>query len=238
MREQVLVKSALFRSALFKSILQNSLGLGLFAILTVALISTTYVFTEERITDQIRAFEARALVEILPVTSHDNSLIDTRVAIQSEDLLLNTSTKDAFVAFRDNKPVAAILPTTAPDGYSGRIELLVGIYADGTLAGVRAVNHKETPGLGDKINTNVTDWILSFTGKSLNQPKADRWHVRKDGGDFDQFAGATITPRAVVASVYRTLNYFAEHKESLFKQAETALPDPYSLITKEQPNGQ
>ena len=210
-------------NTLIKSIGRNSLGLGLFAVLTVGLIATTYVFTEDRIAAQVRAFEERALTEILPLDTHDNSLLDTRVTIQPEEQLANTTEKDAFVAFRDNKPVAIILPATAPDGYSGRIELLVGINADGTLAGVRAVNHKETPGLGDKINTNVTDWIYGFTGKSLTDPKPAHWGVHKDGGAFDQFAGATVTPRAVVASVYRTLNYFTEHKESLFKQGEQAL---------------
>ncbi|AMO55371.1 electron transport complex subunit RsxG [Endozoicomonas montiporae] len=211
------------KNTLVNSIARNSLGLGLFAILTVGLIATTYVFTEDRIASQIRAFEARALEEILPLDTHDNSLLDTQVSIQPEGLLANATEKHAYVAFRGNQPVAVILPATAPDGYSGRIELLVGIYADGTLAGVRAVNHKETPGLGDKINTYVTDWILSFTGKSLNNPKPRHWAVRKDGGDFDQFAGATVTPRAVVASVYRTLNYFAGHKEALFKQGAEAM---------------
>ena len=217
---------------LLQSIGRNSLGLGLFAVLTVGLISTTYVFTRDRIAAQVRAFEERALIEILPLDTHDNILLDTRVTIQPETLLANTTEKDAFVAFRDHQPVAIILPATAPDGYSGRIELLVGINADGTLAGVRAVNHRETPGLGDKINNNVTDWILGFTGKSLTNPKPSRWGVRKDDGAFDQFAGATVTPRAVVASVHRTLNYFAEHKESLFRQGEQALK-----ANEEQNNG-
>ncbi|MET4693326.1 electron transport complex subunit RsxG [Endozoicomonas lisbonensis] len=229
-------KATSTKQTLVKSIARNSLGLGLFAILTVGLISSTYVFTEDRIADQIRAFEARALTEILPLNTHDNSLLDTRISLKPEPLLANATEKKAYVAFRGNQPVAVILPATAPDGYSGRIELLVGIYADGTLAGVRAVNHKETPGLGDKINTNVTDWILGFTGKSLDNPKPARWAVRKDGGDFDQFAGATVTPRAVVASVYRTLNYFAGHKEALFKQGAQAMQDSQDA-KEEQDNG-
>ena len=210
-------------NTLLQSIGRNSLGLGLFAVLTVGLISTTYVFTKDRIAARIRAFEERALIEILPLESLDSSLLDTRFTIPPEEKLANTTEKDAYVAFRNNQPVAIILPATAPDGYSGRIELLIGINADGTLAGVRAVNHKETPGLGDKINTNVTDWILGFTGKSLSNPEPARWGVRKDGGVFDQFAGATITARAVVASVYRALNYFAEHKETLFRQGKREL---------------
>ncbi|UYM17267.1 electron transport complex subunit RsxG [Endozoicomonas euniceicola] len=224
------------KQTLVKSIARNSLGLGLFAVLTVGLISSTYVLTEGRIASQVRAFEARALMEILPLHTHDNSLLDTRISLPPEPLLANTTEKDGYVAFRGNQPVAVILPATAPDGYSGRIELLVGIYADGTLAGVRAVKHKETPGLGDKINTNVTDWILGFNRKSLNNPKPSHWAVRKDGGNFDQFTGATVTPRAVVASVYRTLNYFAEHKDALFKQGFQAMHNSQDA-RKEQKNG-
>jgi electron transport complex protein RnfG len=216
-----------------KSITRNSLTLGLFAVLTVGLIALTYVFTEERIALQIREFEARALKEILPDDTHDNSILDTRVVIPPNDELATTTNKDAFIAFKNGKPVAAILPAVAPDGYAGRIDLLVGIYADGTLAGVRAIKHKETPGLGDKIDTKVSSWILQFQGKSLDTPKAKGWGVKKDGGEFDQFTGATITPRAVVASVYRTLNYFDSHKEELFKKGETVM----NALNKEPDNG-
>ncbi|WP_081869689.1 electron transport complex subunit RsxG [Endozoicomonas numazuensis] len=210
-------------SGLASSIVRNSLTLGLFAILTVGLIALTFVFTEEKIHAQIRAFEARALKEILPDETHDNSILDTRISLPANDLLATTSEKYGYVAFKEGKPVAVILPAIAPDGYAGKIELLVGIYTDGTLAGVRATQHKETPGLGDKIDTKVSDWILQFRGKSLLDPAPEDWGVKRDGGQFDQFTGATITPRAVVASVYRTLSYFDSHREALFKQGETAM---------------
>ncbi|MGI9273345.1 MAG: electron transport complex subunit RsxG [Endozoicomonas sp.] len=221
-------------TTLVKSITRNSLSLGLFAVLTVGLIASTYVFTKERIADQVRAFEARALMEILPRETHDNTLLDTRVTLAPERLLSNTEEKDAFVAFKEGQPVAVILPVVAPDGYSGRIELLVGINVNGSLAGVRAVTHKETPGLGDKISLKVTDWILGFTGKSLQTPKPEGWAVRKDGGQFDQFAGATITPRAVVAAVYRSLQYFADNRDVLFTKGKAAM----NSGNKEQDNGQ
>ena len=218
---------------LTQSIARNSLGLGLFAILTVGLIASTFVLTEDRIAEQLRAFEARSLIEILPEDTHDNVLIDSRIAIEPESLLKNITTKDAFVAYKNRQPVAVILPATAPDGYSGRIELLVGVNADGSLAGVRVTNHKETPGLGDKIDTKVTDWVLGFSGKSLKNPKAKGWFVKKDGGEFDQFTGATVTPRAVVAAVYRTLQYFDANKETLFSGK-----DAYQENTiKESDNG-
>ncbi|WP_079253879.1 electron transport complex subunit RsxG [Endozoicomonas arenosclerae] len=219
-------------SGMVRSIARNSLTLGLFAIMTVGLIALTFVFTEDKIHAQVRAFEARALKEILPDNTHDNSILDTRIAIPPNELLATSTEKDGYVAFKDGKPVAVILPAIAPDGYAGKIELLVGIYADGTLAGVRATQHKETPGLGDKIDTKVSNWILQFRGKSLDDPAPEDWGVKRDGGQFDQFTGATVTPRAVVASVYRTLNYFNSHREELFKQGKAALTN----LEREQKN--
>ena len=221
--------------SLIGSIARNGLTLGLFAIFTVGLIALTFVFTEDKIHAQIRAFEARALKEILPDETHDNSILDTRIAIPPNEQLATTSEKDGYVAFKNGKPVAVILSAIAPDGYAGKIELLVGIYADGTLAGVRATQHKETPGLGDKIDTKVSDWILQFRGQSLNDPAPEDWGVKRDGGKFDQFTGATITPRAVVASVYRTLNYFNSHREELFKQGKAALKSIEMPIAQKMP---
>ena len=195
-----------------QSIVRSSIGLGLFAVFTVGLISITWVMTREKIETQVRAYEAKALMEILPADTHDNVLVDAKIRLQPATLL---DPREAYVALRDGAVSAVILPVTAPDGYSGRIELLVGINRDGTLAGVRAITHKETPGLGDKINTNVSDWMFGFAGKSLANPGTSGWAVKKDGGEFDQFTGATITPRAVVAAVHRALQYFAENRNIL-----------------------
>ena len=114
-----------------------------------------------------------------------------------------------------------IVPATAPDGYGGAIELIVGINADGTVAGVRVVAHKETPGLGDKIDARKSRWIDAFAGRSLADPAPAQWAVQKDGGVFDQFTGATITPRAVTAAVKRTLQFFEANREALLAPAAT-----------------
>ena len=200
---------------LLRSIARNSFSLGLFSILTVGLIAFTYVSTRDRISEQVRTFEARALMEILPEKTHDNVLLDTQVPLKPSPLLATQEERHGYVAYQGNTPVAVILPAVAPDGYNGRIELLVGITMEGTLAGVRVVTHKETPGLGDKIDTKVSDWILGFKGKSFLNPTPKGWAVKKDGGQFDQFTGATITPRAVVAAVYRTLEYFKANQKYL-----------------------
>lgn len=202
-------------NGLLQSIFHNSLGLGLFAVFTVGLISVTWILTQERIETQVRAYEAKALMEILPADTHDNVLVDSKMVLEPSRLLSSQDQREAYIALNDGEVSAVILPVTAPDGYSGRIELLVGINRNGTLAGVRAITHKETPGLGDKININVTDWILGFAGKSLSNPAAEGWGVKKDGGEFDQFTGATITPRAVVAAVYRALQYFEANRNLL-----------------------
>lgn len=202
-------------NGLLQSIFRNSLGLGLFAILTAGLISVTWITTQEKIETQVRAYEAKALTEILPAGTHDNVLVDSKIVLEPSRLLSSQNQREAYIALNDGVVSAVILPVTAPDGYNGRIELLVGINRNGTLAGVRAITHKETPGLGDKISTNVTDWILGFADKSLSNPSADGWKVKKDGGKFDQFTGATITPRAVVTAVYRALQYFEANRNQL-----------------------
>jgi electron transport complex protein RnfG len=109
-----------------------------------------------------------------------------------------------------------VLEAVAPDGYSGRISLIIAIKADGTLGGVRVVDHKETPGLGDYIDILKSNWILGFDGKALLAEKDADWKVKKDGGQFDYMAGATITPRAVVKATHRALQYFAQHRADLF----------------------
>ena len=201
----------------FEAVRKNALNLGLFALLTVGLVSLTWLATKDRIADQVRASEERALHEVLPENRFDNSLLDTTIPLPDTQLLGPVGENArGWVAFQNGEPSAVILPVVAPDGYNGRIQLLVSIDSKGVLTGVRAVSHKETPGLGDGIDTRVSDWILAFTGKSLLNPEHRGWAVKKDGGNFDQFTGATITPRAVTGAVRRSLDYFEIHKTTLF----------------------
>ena len=198
------------------SILRNSLILGLFAMATVGMIAVTQQGTAERIDEA----QLSALNEIIPHDRHDNDLLADNFAIDDRQYLSLTGAKDAYRARNDGAVSAVILPVVAPDGYSGRIDLLVGINADGSIAGVRSVNHRETPGLGDKIETAKSQWVLDFNGKSLSMPVPEQWAVKKDGGEFDQFTGATITPRAVVKAVYQALTYFDAHRASLLQLDE------------------
>ena len=203
-----------------RSMLKNALVLGLFAIGNVGSVALLQQGTATRIAAAEREAQVRALAEILPAGSYDNHLLDNRIELNAPELG-HRSPQSAYLALKGEQPSALILPVTAPDGYSGAIHLLVGIFADGRLAGVRALSHRETPGLGDKIELAKSRWILGFDGKSLQQPGESGWAVKKDGGQFDQFAGATITPRAVVKAVHQALQYFDAHRDELFAQ-ETA----------------
>ena len=204
---------------LSRSMLKNALVLGLFAIGTVGTVALLQQGTAERIANAEREAQVRALAEILPADSYDNHLLDNRIELNAPELG-HRSPQSAYLALKGGEPSALILPVTAPDGYSGAIHLLVGIFADGRLAGVRVLSHKETPGLGDKIELAKSDWVRSFEGKSLTDPGEDGWAVKKDRGDFDQFAGATITPRAVVKAVHGALRYFDTHRAQLLGLAE------------------
>lgn len=197
-----------------RSMLKNATVLGLFAIATVGVVAAIQQGTAPRIAAAEREAQVQALAQILPAGSYDNHLLDNSRLVQDE-LLGNKNPAPAYLATLGGQPSAVILQVTAPDGYSGSIRLLVGILADGRLAGVRALHHRETPGLGDKIELAKSRWILGFEGKSLTQPDEAGWAVKKDGGQFDQFAGATITPRAVVKAVHKALQYFDQHKAEL-----------------------
>lgn len=197
-----------------RSMLKNAAILGLFAVATVGLVALTQQGTATRIQAAERAAQVRALAEILPADSHDNPLLEHAFTV-SDPLLGSSQPLPAYRALQGEQPSAVILQAIAPDGYSGSIRLLIGIHADGRLAGVRVLNHRETPGLGDKIELAKSAWIRAFDGKSLGDPDAAGWAVKKDQGQFDQFAGATITPRAVVKAVHHALQYFDAHRAAL-----------------------
>ena len=199
-----------------RSMLKNSLVLGLFAIATVGLVAVLQQATAGRIATSERAAQVRALSEILPPGSYDNQLLDHSIQLHDPLLLGSKSPQPAYIALKNGQPSAIILRATAPDGYSGAIQLLIGIQIDGRLAGVRVLNHRETPGLGDKIELAKSPWIHGFVGRSLQAPDEAGWAVKKARGQFDQFAGATITPRAVVKAVHKALQYFDAHKQQLF----------------------
>lgn len=207
-------------AALAQSIRRSAIGLGLFAIITGGSIAVTQGLTEERIRKEAARAEARALFEIIPESRHDNDLLNDTVQLPASERLATTEPLTVWVARKNGEPTGFIMPMVAPDGYSGDIRLLVGIDLTGTLLGVRVVSHKETPGLGDRIETKKSDWIYSFEGRSLGNPEPRNWNVKKNGGVFDQFTGATITPRAVVKAVQKSLIYFRQNRRQILNRLE------------------
>jgi electron transport complex protein RnfG len=200
-----------------QSITRNSVLLAIFAVCTTLLIAGTYLSTRDQIAVEKRRAEEKALLQVVPRERHDNSMLDETIPVgpQTPGLGL-TENKRIYIARKQGEVVAAVIPATAPDGYTGAIDLIVGVNADGSIAGVRALAHKETPGLGDKVDIRKSDWVLGFNGRSLGNPELDGWAVKKDKGVFDQFTGATITPRSVVAATLRVLQFAQENRKILF----------------------
>lgn len=187
-----------------------------FAIIGSALVALTYQGTEERIEQAQREALLKRLHELVTPEQSDNDLYHDVIEVTDKSLLGSDKPVQIYRARKEGKPVAALLTPIAPNGYGGAIKLLVAVNIDGTLAGVRVLQHHETPGLGDDIDTERSDWILDFNNHSLNSLTPQQWQVKKDGGVFDQFTGATITPRAIVQAVHRSLNYFQQYQETLF----------------------
>ena len=166
---------------IFTSMGRNSILLALFALVTALILASTYRLTEDRIAESERIAAQKALFEIIPVERHNNDLLlDVQpIPKQYWESLGLESGGDIHIARLDGQPIAAIIPSITPQGYSGDIAMIVGVNFDGTIAGVRVVEHKETPGLGDKVDLRKSDWILSFNGKSLSNPQPNAWNVKK-----------------------------------------------------------
>jgi electron transport complex protein RnfG len=200
-------------------VLRSAASLGLVAIAGTSLLAGVHHLTAERIAEQERRAVLEQLQEIIPAGRYDNALQDDWIPFTDEAHFPRGQEVIAYRARRGGQPVAVIFRFAAVNGYNGPIHLLAGIEADGSLAGVRVTSHRETPGLGDGIEVERSDWIRSFEGRSLRSPGPEGWSVRRDGGEFDQFTGATITPRAVVEAVRLALDYHAGNREALFEAA-------------------
>lgn len=201
------------QSSTLSAIRRSGLGVGVFAVFTSALIAITQAETRDKIRENIREAESRALFEIFPETI-DPQIYNHQIRLDSDALNVDVDAA-GYQAIRDQQVQGVILPVRTSAGYSGDIDLIVGIERSGAIAGVRVINHRETPGLGDNVELGKSPWILSFNGKIREGSDDPRWAVRKDGGQFDQFTGATITPRAVVGATAVALDYFAANKEML-----------------------
>lgn len=195
---------------------RSAMALGVVVVIGTASLAVVNKLTRDRITDQEQRVVLEQLQQVIPDDMHDNAMHLDYFQFSDETAFPKEQVVTAYRARRKGEPVAVILRFAAMDGYNGRINLLAGIDATGHLTGVRVTSHKETPGLGDGIEIQRSNWILAFNGKSLQQPGLEQWAVRRDGGSFDQMTGATITPRAVVNAVKRALVYFQHHQHELF----------------------
>ena len=201
----------------FRNMIISAILLAMFAAAGTFFVTYTFDNTIDRITENKRLALLKAFHVLIPPSAHDNDIFTDVISVQNKALLGSNKSINVYRARKNNKSVAVIINSVAPDGYSGNIELLVAININGTLAGVRVVHHKETPGLGDAIEENRSDWITKFKQRSLTNPDKKGWAVKRDGGEFDQFTGATITPRAIVKAVYNTLRYYKENRDSLYE---------------------
>ena len=229
--------------SIVKNMLISAILLAAFGGLGTALVMFTFDSTKEKIEANEKAVLLKNLNNIIPVDSHSNDLLADQLIVPVDSML---DTKKAaadknmviYRAWQGKKPVSIAFPITTYDGYTGEIKLLIAIAVSGKISGVRVISHKETPGLGDKIEIAKNDWILFFNDKSFTNPVAKQWKVKKDGGIFDQFSGATITPRAVVSAVYKALDYFNNNRDKVFlKQAEynqLVAPNTKHLNTTEE----
>ncbi|GGY06965.1 electron transport complex subunit G [Litchfieldella qijiaojingensis] len=209
-----------------RAILRSALSLGLFAIVTAGVVAGTRTLTFDRIADNRQASQYRVLKEVLPEALRDvpiEALLDNAVMLPASEAMGQHQPFRGWRVKRGDN-AALLMPVVATGGYNGDIHLLVGVDQDGRVSGVRVTRHQETPGLGDKIERRKSDWITDFNGRSLEDPAPEGWEVTKDGGEFDAFTGATITPRAVVRAVKRSLEYVEAEGDSLFQADQEDQP--------------
>ena len=202
---------------------RSALRLGLVAVIATAVLAGVNQLTRDRIQEQERRAILRQLGELVTPERYDNTLYSDHYSFKDEHWFPGGQTVTVYRARLKTRPIAAVFRLLATQGYNGNIHLLVGINANGELSGVRVTSHKETPGLGDAIESGKSNWILEFAGLSLLNPEPAQWKVKRDGGSFDQFTGATITPRAVVKAVQMTLEFYSANRETVFMHASEGI---------------
>ncbi len=202
-----------------QSMIRNAGMLALFAFACTLLVVVVNFFTEDRIVEQIQRQLVKSTNQVLNAGLAGSSYQQQCYSADNEPLLGNAKQQMIRVIQQNQQTKALVFQTTAPDGYSGAIQLLVGVNIDGSVSGVRVVQHNETPGLGDKIETRKSDWVYQFNQQKLLDGNDPRWAVKKDGGQFDAFTGATITPRAVIKAVKNVLIYYKANQQKIIQSA-------------------
>ena len=203
------------------SILKSGATLAVIAAVCTALVAATFHVTKDRIAANDKALLEQSLQPALSGIIYDGSVSESRLVIAPPHDLPGSEAALIYRVYVGGKPVAALFVVTARDGFSGPIRILLGVSIDGVVTGLRILNHRETPGLGDKIESKRSDWVHQFAGRSLDNPAVAQWAIRRDGGEFDALTGASVTPRAVVKAMRDTLIYFDAHHDEIFTAAAT-----------------
>lgn len=200
------------KTPLLERIPYQAILLGACAAIAAGLLLGVDTATREPIAQRKMEDLQQSLAQVVPDELHDNNMV-------AKPLLLTGADGKELKVYQGTKAgkVTALVWETIGFGYAGEIRTIIALDPEGKILGTRVLSHKETPGLGDKIEAAKDDWITKFTGLSLGNPPEDQWKVKKDGGQFDQFSGATITPRAVVKSLHAALQFFAAHKAEMLE---------------------
>jgi len=203
------------------SIWRGGLILGGLAALCTALVAFTHRYTAPLIRANEQAYLERSLKPVLGGIEYQKELTKSLLVLDVPHGLPGNEAASIYRVYADGVPAAALFIVSARNGFAGPIRLLIGIKIDGTITSVRVLEHKETPGLGDMIESSKSDWLMQFNLTSLAAPAMERWRIKRDGGDFDQLTGASITPRAIIKTIKETLLYFESNRDAVFSAEPT-----------------
>ncbi|MDJ0938874.1 MAG: electron transport complex subunit RsxG [Woeseiaceae bacterium] len=199
-----------------RSVLKSGLTLAAIAAVCTAMVAATYQVTEDQIAANEQAWLEQSLEPALSGVFFEGSVTESMLVIPAPHELPGPDDAIIYRVYSEGEPVAALFAVTARDGYAGPIRILLGVQYDGTVTGVRILEHRETPGLGDKIVSSRSDWVFQFDGRSLTDPEPASWALKVDGGEFDQLTGASVTPRAIIKAMRDTLIYFEANRDTVF----------------------
>lgn len=203
--------------------MKGGVTLAVIAALCTAMVAVTYRLTEQRIAANEQAWLERSLQPALSGLFYDSGVTESQLLIPPPHELPGSDTAIIYRVYAEASPVAALFVVSARDGYAGPIRLLIGIDVEGIVTGVHVLEHSETPGLGDRVETSKSNWVKQFNGRSLTDPLSAGWRIKGDGGQFDQLTGASVTPRAIIKAIRETLLYFSTRRDEIFAEvvAET-----------------
>ena len=201
------------------TVIKGGVTLAVIAAICTTLVAFTYRLTEERIDANEQALLERSLQPALSGLFYDSGVTESKIIVPPPHDLPGSEAAIIYRVYAQQEPVAALFVVSARDGYAGPIRILVGADTEGLVTGVHVLEHSETPGLGDRVESTKSDWVKQFEGRSLLDPTPSEWAIKGDGGQFDQLTGASVTPRAIVKAVQNTLVYYEAHRDDLFADA-------------------